>query len=99
MRPRNPIVAALAALMFGARSPGFPDGSRSTIPDTSRDGIRSRRKMPSYGQTKRAPSRTFFTFYSFNGEKRGITAPKGYAFNRRGDLVSLKRQALRQGVA
>lgn len=99
MRPRNPIVAALAALMFGVK--GAP---KSTIPDTSRRGTRRDRGLKSSGQPK-VPTREFFTFSepakTPSGFRRRskVTAPKGYAFNRRGDLVSLRREALRQGAA
>lgn len=30
--------------------------------------------------------------------KRTRSAPTGYAFNKRGDLISLKREAMRQGA-
>ena len=30
--------------------------------------------------------------------KRKRTAPEGYAFNKRGDLISLRREAMRQGT-
>jgi hypothetical protein len=101
MRPRNPILAALAALIFGVK--GAP---KSTIPDTSRRGTRADRGVASSGQPK-VPTSTFFTFDSAEVDPkskrplraRKVSAPKGYAFNRRGDLVSLKRQALRQEAA
>ena len=60
------------------------------FPDTSAGGTRLALGRPIYGQPKKAPWRMFFTFM---GHARRINAPKGYAFNGRGDLVSLKRRA------
>jgi hypothetical protein len=45
---------------------------------------------------EKIPTRTFYPQFSANGKQ--LVAPDGYAFNRRGDLVSLKREAKRRAA-
>jgi hypothetical protein len=60
--------------------------------DTSRNGTRKAMRRPTTPRTK-VPTRLFF---AFAGSK--VKAPAGYAFNHRGDFVSLKREARRQAA-
>ena len=64
------------------------------FPDTSRRGTRVDRGLPVMPRST-VRTRRFFSFENFDGS-RGVRAPEGYAFNRRGDFVSLKREARRQ---
>lgn len=64
------------------------------FPDTSRRGTRRERGLPLM-RRPRVPRRRFFPL--FTPDRQQVKAPKGYAFNGRGDLVKLKREALRSG--
>lgn len=62
--------------------------------DTSRRETRATRGLSNTRRPKHRP-RLFFTFTPAATADGKVRAPEGYAFNRRGDLISLKRQARR----
>ena len=62
--------------------------------DSSRDGMLSKEDAEMLGIVRRKiPQRVFFAF-----DAPKVTAPEGYAFNHRGDFISLKRESKRRGV-
>lgn len=56
-----------------------------------------RYREPIWTGRKRPAARGGKTFFTWQSGKRKITAPKGYAFNKRGDLINLRREEARRG--